>query len=165
MEDAQTSPDDRAALLAALNDQLRVISGQSVMLSQTIADRVGLNPTDLESLDILMINGPITAGRLAELSGLTTGAVTGLVDRLEAAGYVQRARDPRDRRKVIVQLNVERLGEIAPLYQGISQAMDAVFARYSDQELAIIVDFATRAGRAAQEEIARLRALPPPSTA
>jgi len=88
-----------------------------------------------------------------------------LADRLESAGYVQRLRDPRDRRKVIVQLNVERLGELAPLYLGISQAMDAVFARYSDRELAIIADFATRAGRAAQEEIARLRALPPTNTA
>src|SRR5262249_22165241 len=138
MQDAEAARIDRAALLAALNDQLRVISGQSVLLSHTIADRVGLSPTDLESLDILMINGPITAGRLAELSGLPTGPVTGLVDRLEAAGYVQRARDPRDRRKVIVQLNVERLEEVAPLYAGISQAMDAVCARYSDQELAII---------------------------
>jgi DNA-binding MarR family transcriptional regulator len=63
---------------------------------------VGLNPTDLGALCLLLLHGPAPAGRVAELTGLTTGAVTGVIDRLEAGGFVRREVDPADRRKVIV---------------------------------------------------------------
>jgi DNA-binding MarR family transcriptional regulator len=150
---------DRAALLEALNDEFRLMSAQSVLLSQAVADRVGVHSTDLETMDILAIHGPLTAGRLAELTGLTTGAVTGLIDRLEAAGYVRREKDPRDRRRVIVQPDTERaMREIGPLYESISQAMADLCARYSDAELALVLDFTTRTNRLAPAEIARIRA-------
>src|SRR5919109_4685045 len=91
----------RAALLAALEREMRRMSGQSVLFSHAVAERVGMHPTDLECLGFLADEGPLPAGRLAELTGLTTGAVTRMVDRLERAGYVRREADPRDRRRVI----------------------------------------------------------------
>ena len=87
MADAASTPTtDRATTAAALNEAMRASSALSVLLSQAIADRVGISPTDLEALDLVIRHGPLTAGRLAELTGLTTGAITGLVDRLERRG-------------------------------------------------------------------------------
>src|SRR5690242_9197487 len=160
MMDALTTPAaDRAALARALDDAMRVMSGQSVLLSQAVADRVGLNPTDLEALDLLFREGSMTAGRLAERTGLTTGAVTGLVDRLERRGYVRRVADPADRRRVIVAVDSEpALADLAPAYDGLRQAMDELMARYSDAELAAILDFMRRATAIGEAHVARLRA-------
>lgn len=153
------SPNDRrAALLAALERELRQLSAQKVLFSHAVAERLGMHQTDLECLGFLYDEGPVPAGRLAALTGLTTGAVTRMVDRLERAGYVQREPDPRDRRQVIVRAVPERLAEVIPLFEGMRQAMRKLFARYSDEELALILDFATRASATGQEEIARLRA-------
>jgi DNA-binding MarR family transcriptional regulator len=155
----------RAELLAALDRAMRTISAQSVLFSQAAAERLGLNSTDMECLDLLNLNGPVPAGGLAELTGLTTGAITGVVDRLERAGYVRRERDPHDRRKVIVQPILERQAEAAPIFRPMAQAMDELFARYSDEELALILDFATRANAITLEQIARLRAEAKPPVA
>jgi len=94
----------RAELLQAIRSGFQQTSGQSVLLSQVIADKVGLAPSDLECLGYLEDGGPMTAGRLSELTGLTTGAVTRMVDRLGSAKYVRRRSDPDDRRKVIIEL-------------------------------------------------------------
>ena len=152
------APADRAALLAALDRQIRAMSAQAILLSQAVADRLPVNSTDLECLDLLVLEGPLTAGRLAERSGLTTGAITGVIDRLERAGYARRVADPADRRRVIVEPRPEGVREIAPLYASLVQAMQALYARYSDQELATILDFTARAAAIGQEETARLRA-------
>jgi DNA-binding MarR family transcriptional regulator len=117
-----------------------------------------MNPTDLESLDILARHGPITAGRLAELTGLTTGAITGLVDRLESRGYARREPHPTDRRSVVVRPlidNAER--DLAPSYAAMSKAMDELVSRYSDDELAVIADFMSRAAAVTAEQIAKVR--------
>jgi DNA-binding MarR family transcriptional regulator len=104
------------------------------------------------------MTGPITAGRLAELTGLTTGAITGVVDRLERAGYVRRVKDPRDRRRVIVELvSKKAMAEIAPLYAGMAQAVDKLCARYSDEQLAVVLDFVVHANPLTQEAITSLR--------
>ncbi len=149
---------DRASTAAALERALREVSGQSVLFSHAVADRLGMNPADLESLDILARYGPMTAGRLAELTGLTTGAITGLVDRLERRGYARRESHPTDRRSVIVRPLVENAErDLAPSYAGMAQAMEELMSRYSDAELAVIVDFLTRAAAVTAEQIARLR--------
>ena len=151
-------PLDRRAIEEALERALRETSGQSVLFSQAVADRVGMNPTDLETLDILARNGPMTAGRLAEMTGLTTGAITGLVDRLERHGFARREPHPTDRRSVIVKPlseNAER--ELGPAYVTMSEAMDELMSRYDDEDLATILDFMTRAATITAEQIARLR--------
>ncbi len=137
---------------------MRSVSALSVLLSQAVADRLGLNPTDVECLDILGRYGPVTATRLAELTGLTTGGVTFAVDRLERRGYVARRPNPRDRRSVLLEVlrdPAER--EIVPLYDALGRAMGELFARYSDSELATIVDFTARGNAIVREHIARLR--------
>jgi DNA-binding MarR family transcriptional regulator len=149
---------DRAASEAALDRALRDTSAQTVLFSHAVADQVGISPTDLESLDILARNGPMTAGRLAELTGLTTGAITGLVDRLERRGYARREPHPTDRRSVIVQPLTEAAErDLAPSYAGMSQAMGELISGYSDEELSVITDFMTRAAAITAEQVAAVR--------
>jgi len=149
---------DRRALETALDRALRETSAQSVLFSQAVADRVSMNPTDLESLDMLARNGPMTAGRLAEITGLTTGAITGLVDRLERRGYARREPHPTDRRSIIVQPLIENAErDLGPAYVTMSKAMDELMSRYDDEDLATILDFMTRAAAITAEQIARLR--------
>ena len=154
------APPDRAALLGALDRAMLRVSGQSVLFSHAVAERAGMYPTDLECLGFLVAEGPLPAGRLAALTGLTTGAVTRLVDRLEAAGYVRREADPLDRRRVIVRLLPERTRAIAALFEPMTRAMADLYGRYGDQELAVILDFASRAHAVTQEQTARLREVP-----
>jgi DNA-binding MarR family transcriptional regulator len=149
---------DRQALLRALDVAFRTLSAQSVMLSQAAADRMGMASSDIECFDLLSLHGPMTAGRLAELTGLTTGAITGVIDRLERANYVHRERDPNDRRRVIVQPHLERHADAAPVYGPVAMAMGALLDRYSEAELALLLDFAERANAITLEQIARLRA-------
>ncbi|MDQ3327349.1 MAG: MarR family transcriptional regulator [Chloroflexota bacterium] len=149
----------RSELLEAVDREIRQVSAASVLFSQAVAARLGINSTDLECLDFLFQDGPVTAGGLAELTGLTTAAITGVIDRLEDAGYVRRERDPHDRRRVYVRPILERTErEIAPLFEGMGQAMAEVYSAYSDEELDLIRDFVRRANRATSGEAARLRA-------
>jgi DNA-binding MarR family transcriptional regulator len=158
-----SNPPGRGELLAAIGDEMRKLVAEIVLFNQAVADRIGLNPTDLQCLNLLHEAGPLTAGRLAELSGLTTGAITGVVDRLERAGYARRAPDPGDRRRVIVEPLMEQAArEIGPLYAALARATGELSARYSDAELAAILDFITRAHPLNREETARLRAATPP---
>jgi DNA-binding MarR family transcriptional regulator len=144
-----------AALLAALGQ----MDALSVLFSQAVADRAGINSTDLESLDLLRHQGPMTAGRLAALTGLTTGgAITALIDRLERLGYARRERDPADRRRVIVRALVAQAEhDLDPLYAGMGAAMHDLAARYSDEEIDLLLDFIARANVITHEQIAAVR--------
>jgi DNA-binding MarR family transcriptional regulator len=133
----------RAALLAALNAAMRKASAQGVLYSATVAARLGLASSDLECLDIILLAGPVTAGRLAAATGLTTGAITGVVDRLEKAGFVRRERDDSDRRKVFIAPVPERMMEIGRFYQLMQRAMEKQAASYTDAELRLLLRYAT----------------------
>jgi DNA-binding MarR family transcriptional regulator len=146
-------------LEAALNAAMRDASGQGVLYSQAVAGRLGMNSTDLECLDHIL-RGPVTAGRLADLTGLTTGAITGVIDRLERIGLARRESDPDDRRKTVVRALPAVLERIAPLFQPMERASMAVLSKYRDDELALILDFLTRARDAALTAMTELRALP-----
>src|SRR5215468_11906512 len=104
------------------------------------AEAVGLNPSDLGCLCLLLLHGPSPAGRLAELTGLTTGAVTGVIDRLERAGFAQRVLDPSDRRKVIVKPDEAKVEqELLPRFAQLNSATRPVFyTQYNKGELAAI---------------------------
>jgi DNA-binding MarR family transcriptional regulator len=109
-------------------------------------DDVGLNPTDLGSLCLLLLHGPAPAGRLAELTGLTTGAVTGVIDRLEKGGFVRREVDAADRRKVIVVPDPARVDrDLFPHFPGLQRARPATFYDdFSVTELELITKFLSR---------------------
>jgi DNA-binding MarR family transcriptional regulator len=112
---------------------------------EAIAD-VGLNPTDLGALCLLLLHGPAPAGRLAELTGLTTGAVTGVIDRLEGGGFVHREIDAADRRKVIVVPEPARVDrDLFPHFPSLQRARAATFYDdFSDAELERIAEFLAR---------------------
>jgi len=134
----------------------QIVAG-GILFHQAVADRLGLNASDLQCLNILFQMGPVTAGDVAARTGLTTGAITRLLDRLERAGYVRREHDPRDRRRVIVHPVLERMSELAPLYEGVARAWDEVLAAYSDEQLVLILDLLGRLRPISGQEAARLR--------
>jgi len=149
---------NRAELLAALSQEFRQFATATVLFHQAIADRLGMHVTDHKCAGILLRTGPITAGELAQRTGLTTGAVTGVIDRLEKAGFVRRAKDPADRRRVVVEPIQERIErEIAPLFESIGRTMADVCAQYSNQELAVIRDFIAHFHQGAWDEVRKLR--------
>lgn len=149
----------RQELLAGLNDAFRQLSAATVLFHQAIADRLGMNITDHKCADILSRTGPVTAGELAQRTGLTTGAITGVIDRLEQGGFVRRVRDPHDRRRVIVEPVVKRMEQvIGPLFESMGRAAAELCARYSTKELAVIHDFTVRAHQMAIVEAHKLRA-------
>jgi DNA-binding MarR family transcriptional regulator len=109
-------------------------------------DDVGLNPTDLGSLCLLLLHGPAPAGWLAESAGLSTGAVTGVIDRLEKGGFVRRELDPADRRKVIVVPDRARVdSDLFPHFPSLQRARATSFYDdFSDAELERIAEFLSR---------------------
>lgn len=148
----------RDELVAALNRAMRDASGQGVLYSQAVAQRLGVNSTDLECLDIIVMRGPVTAGELARATGLTTGAITGVIDRLDRAGFAMRERDAADRRKVLVAAlpAVER--RVVPLFKPMEHATLSALSAYDDKELALLLNFFVRAHEAAVAAMAMLRA-------
>jgi DNA-binding MarR family transcriptional regulator len=149
---------NRVELLLATSQLGRELSARTLMFHAAIAERVGLSATEHKALDILSRAGSLTAGQLADLTGLTTGAITGLVDRLEKVGFVRRVKDPNDRRKVVIQPQTETMErEIAPLFESLAHSTEKMLSGYSDRELATIHDFITQSIAILQAETINLR--------
>ena len=146
----------RPELLARLEAGLRDVSGLGVLFSHAAAERLGLNPTDLECLGSLE-DGPRSAGELATSAGLTTGAITGVIDRLERAGFARREADPADRRKVLVRATPEALTHAAPIFGPLSAATQAVLSGYSDAELELLLGFLEKSRDATLAVLTELR--------
>jgi DNA-binding MarR family transcriptional regulator len=151
-----SSQEGKQALAGRLMLALRRSSAAGVLHGQTIARRVGVNSTDLECLDLILMGGPSTAGEIARHTGLTSGAVTGLIDRLERLGLVERAADSADRRKVLVRVREDRIGPIAALYSPLEKTMQTLLASYSKEELKVLIDFSERSGDLLQARVAEL---------
>ncbi|MEF3302687.1 MarR family transcriptional regulator [Paenibacillus sp. GYB003] len=141
----------------ALLDELRQNSARAVMLHQLISDRLGLNVTDHKCLDFLYRSGPVTAGQLAQLTGLTTGAVTSVIDRLEQAGYVIRDKDPNDRRRVIVKPASDGSARISPLFRSITEATIDIISKYDERETLLILDFIRTSNEMVLAEMNKLK--------
>jgi DNA-binding MarR family transcriptional regulator len=120
----------------------RELSQATVLFHAQIAEHVGLSATDHKCLDLaVQADQPLTAGQIAELSGLSTGAVTGVIDRLERAGFVRRVRDPHDRRKVLVEVSRGSLTRYGNAHDGLASALDTALAGYTEDELKAIERF------------------------
>ncbi len=149
---------ERLALIDTLGREVgRELSTRIVLFHQAIAERLGLNATDHKALGLLAKAGPITAGQLAELTGLTTGGVTGIIDRLEAAGFVRRERDLQDRRRVIIHTLSEDGRAQRPIFDSITQSMAAVMAQYTDEEIQVILNFILQTITVLQAETVKLQ--------
>jgi DNA-binding MarR family transcriptional regulator len=159
----QPSHASRDALLQRLDETLRKITAQSVLISDLVATRVGLNSTDLECLDLLYLAGATTAGTLAKRTGLTTGATTAVIDRLERAGFVRRRRDADDRRKVLVEVIAAGPSRIAPLYARLAAQLDELNREYTDRQLAVVVEYLSRAMQLGAHHVAWLQTQPVPA--
>ncbi|MEW9527470.1 MarR family transcriptional regulator [Microbispora sp. NPDC049125] len=132
----------------------------SLVGQHDIAQRLGLNVTDLTCLGHIMgaADRPISAGELAERAGLTTGAVTGVVNRLEEAGYATRQADPSDRRRVRIVAAPSAAARVAAVYEPFYRRLSELFARYTPDEVGVLADWFTRATalmRTSLEEIRR----------
>ncbi len=132
----------RAALEDEVRRGLRAFITRTVVHNHQVAEHTGLNLTDLQCLGLLQLHGPMTAGALARSTGLTTSAITAVIDRLERSGYASREHDATDRRRVIVKLNQKQVEDkIVPLYTSKAADKARVYARFSDAELAAVRDF------------------------
>ena len=152
----ESSP--KSELVAELAGMMRELSTATILFHQAVADRLGMNVTDHKCAGILTQSGPITAGDLAVRTGLTTGAVTGVIDRLEKAGFVRRVRDGTDRRRVIVEPDCDAIArKIGPMFDSMGSEAVRLYSGYSVKELEVIRDFAVQSLRLAEQETRRLR--------
>jgi len=139
---AQTSAGaGRGELIAQVTVEARQQQIAYDRFHDAVADYLGINRTDLRCLDILDLAGQRTAGELATAMGLSTGAVTAMLDRLERAGYVRRLRDPADRRRVLVEPSELAAARGREIYQPFEELTGPLFARFSDEQLAVVRDF------------------------
>jgi DNA-binding MarR family transcriptional regulator len=140
-------------------DKFREMSTETVMFHQAVADELGLYITDHKCMDIIHRFGAMPAGKLGEMTGLTTGAITGMIDRLEKAGYVRRVNDLKDRRKTIVEpirnKNLER--KIEMIFTPLHERMYKFLSSYSDSELTFLLDSMTGFIEQTREESKKLR--------
>jgi len=137
------------------------------LLGQVSADRIGINATDLNCLNIVALTGHMTAGDLAKQTGLSTASITGVLDRLEEGGFVRRVRDPHDRRRVIVELaGGPGLREVGTTFGPVVKSWRAAAAEYSDDELRLLLGFQGKLEEIMRGQLARLRGESgPPTTA
>ena len=154
-----TGAPERAQIATEFGAAVRKTGSLMNLVGQAAAERIGINATDLNCLNILSFSGELTAGELARATGLTTASITGVIDRLEEAGYVSRERDPRDRRRVVVTLALdEALRNVASVFLPMLRDWREMAARYSDDELRLIVDFYARMEQVFRKHLDRLRA-------
>jgi DNA-binding MarR family transcriptional regulator len=149
----------RIALTVEVNQALRRVNAQLVLLSDTVARCVGLHPTDLQCLDLLRLSGPTTASTLAARVGLTTGAMTAVIDRLENTGLVRRARTADDRRCVLVHVIAPRVKPIEALYKPLADRLAHLDRAFSDEQLATVLAYLKSTLEACAEHVSRMQGL------
>ena len=141
---------------AAIGQSLRELAIQLSLLNHQIGAKLELRDVDIDCLDLIDREGPLTPSTLARLAGLHPATITGILDRLEGGGWVTRERDPADRRAVLVRTRRERLPDLLRLYGGMNRSMNRIYTEYSDRELEAIADFlrrTARAGRTATDQL------------
>ena len=156
-QDINLSREQRQTAIRRLVEALRSLQLASDLLDEAYADFVGINRTDLRCMDIVDQRGRVTAGELAREAGLTTGAVTAVVDRMETAGLLQRTYDANDRRKVWIELtpDAQRLGE--EVYGPLDQAGQMHLASLGDEQVLTIIGFLEVSRRITMENVEAIR--------
>lgn len=159
-------PDERRArLLDEVMLEARRSGSLGTLHNRAAADLVGMNQTDWDCLDLLDWTGPITAGDLAKRVGLTSGAITGVLDRLERVGLARRVADPRDRRRVIVEVTAdptvptdERFASLHGLFARLGEEMFVATEQFDEGELAVILRWMRMGNEAIERSTGRMRA-------
>jgi DNA-binding MarR family transcriptional regulator len=148
----------RRELLNRHRELGRKVSAQTVFLHQAIAQSVGLNATDIKCIDLILRGpgGSVTAGWLSDMTGLTTGAITHILDRLEKREFIERVRDTRDRRRVFIRVRPESLEPLIPKYEAIGNAYMSLVEQYGEEELQLICDYLEKTSEVSERELANM---------
>ena len=146
------SNERRAALQADLEQAVRLFIAGSSLYSQRVAEKLGLHPTDLQFLNVLELLGPLTPKVLGRYSGLSSGGVTVVVDRLEKAGYVRRRPNPKDGRSVVVDFSPARRRKVKAHYDAVGQQFARLLESSSIEELETVLAFFGRMNAARSRE-------------
>jgi DNA-binding MarR family transcriptional regulator len=151
--------DKQEEIIHTVREKFTEMSTETILFHQALADLLNLHITDHRSMYFLHSYGAMPAGRLAELTGLTTAAVTSIIDRLEEAGYVRRINDPKDRRRTIVEpvRNRKLEKKLEMIFAPFHEKMHKLLSSYSDSELAFLLDVLTKGIELTREESKRLR--------
>ena len=153
----QAEQKSREELLTALLRQTRLSQIASDKMDDAFCRRAGVNPSDARCLDLLDVLGAMTAGELAAAASLSPGAVTSLLDRLEALGMVTRTRDERDRRRVVVEITNHARRLAWDAYGPMADYGRAYLDELSDEELARLVGFLEMATEVNERRARELR--------
>ena len=156
-QDIRLSREERQALLAELNVEVRRYQNAQDEFDDAASTKLGINRTDQRCLDILDLNGQMTAGQLAAEAGLSTGAVTTLLDRLERVGYVRRVRDTVDRRRVLVEMTDEVRARAGKIWGPIAAEAADLYADKSDAELVFLRDFLVQGREFLSRHLSRIK--------
>lgn len=132
------------------------LSTAVVLFHEAVARRLGLNAVDHKALGVVVRKGPLPAGALAAQLGMGPSAVTGLVDRLERAGYVRRTPDPADRRRVLISADAARTPDLGAIFAELGREMAAFIAKYDDHERTVILDYLSKTIAALRAQTRRL---------
>jgi DNA-binding MarR family transcriptional regulator len=162
---------DKHAIFVELIEEVRHSQSATARFDQAVADALGLNRTDMRCLDTIDREGAVPAGRLAEETGLTSGAITTVIDRLERAGFARRVPDPGDRRRVLVELTPAARDISHSFYAPHMAEAERLFNRYTLEQLEMLLEFVRNSREFNEREAANLeranleRASSPPATA
>lgn len=153
------SQDGRADIRKEFAREIRQFTGINASFFRVAATRIEIAVTDMQVLDILDLIGPAAAGQLADLTGLTTGAITRILDRLEEAGLVRRERDPNDGRRVIVRFErgKDETSKVRSILDSVEKTWDEVASRYDDQQIAFLLEFLKYSNTRSRQELAQLQ--------
>ena len=148
-------------LLKELETAGRALSAAAVMFHTTLSAKQGLSATEEKALDLLDRFGPLTAGELAQRSGLAPASVTGLINRLERKGFARRIPHPSDGRSVLVEVDRDRTySALQPLFADFVRSLDELYSGYTDEQLEVILHFLTESARRQREATTRLATEP-----
>jgi DNA-binding MarR family transcriptional regulator len=153
-----TPGETRREKIMRLEREVRLMSTFDALFSQAVGERVGMHSTDIETMDLLNTLGPMTAGELSQRTGLSSGATTRLIDRLERAGFVRRRHDEVDRRRIIIEVVPENCAPLAACFMPMAEGMIELWESFSDEELDVITEFVRRSNAIVAQVNARMRA-------
>jgi DNA-binding MarR family transcriptional regulator len=153
---------EKQQLLKAVHQAGSAYGARFLLVHQAVADRLGLNVIDLRCLRLARDAAEPTAGHLAKITGLTTGTITGLLDRLERARFIRRERDPEDRRKVVVKVLPSAVEKIEKIMGPLSQDMNQALEDFTEDELRAVLKFFEVTAAAVSRHVDRIQDAPPP---
>lgn len=147
----QIDPRQRRRLVNGVKGSLREVRSQLAQFNRRVGAKLDLKDIDIDCLDLIAAHGPITPSALARRAALHPATMTGILDRLERAGWIARERTSDDRRAVMLRALPERMGEMYGALSGMNTAMDELCADYSTDQLALVADFLDRVAAAGRE--------------